>query len=390
MRKRSNNIILLAISATLLIACSCNRSSEGSRKASLLITKTTEADGETEALKNRSTNDDAADDPAIWINSKNPAKSRIIGTDKKGGLAVYNLDGQELFFYADGNINNVDIRQGINTGNQLADIVACSNRTTNSLDFYKIEEDGSLHKYSKSVNVSMKDEVYGFCLAQYQNKLYAFVNSIFGKVEQWEINIKNNDLTCKLVRTFKLESKTEGMVSDDVTGVLFIGEETKGIWKTSIDPNNAGKLELLSESTVEGNKNIYDDIEGLSIYQQADGNGYLIASSQGNYSYAIFERKAPHKYLGNFRIADGLIDGVEETDGLDVTNLYLGEKYPKGMLVVQDGYNKLQDGKSIAQNFKMVRWEKIANLFEPKLTTDNLYSSAKNTSVQDSAVLQAE
>lgn len=390
MKKNKTIILLICIACSILITSSCKRESEGSRKASLLIKKVTQADGETDALKNRSKSDDAADDPAIWVHPDSPEQSRIIGTDKKGGLVVYNLDGKELFYYADGRVNNVDVRQNITIGDKTIDIAACSNRTTNTIDFYRIEKNGSLHRFKNQIQVKMSDEIYGFCLGQSQDKLYAFANSTSGKVEQWEINLQNESLTGNMVRSFKLESQTEGMVSDDATGVLFIGEETKGIWKTSIDPNNAGELELLSESTVEGNKNIYDDIEGLSIYQQADGNGYLIASSQGNYSYAIFERKAPHKYLGNFRIADGLIDGVEETDGLDVTNLYLGEKYPKGMLVVQDGYNKQQNGKSIAQNFKMVRWEKIANLFEPKLTTDNLYSSAKNTSAQDSAALQAE
>src|SRR5690349_1849047 len=35
--------------------------------------------------------EDAADDPAIWVNPKDPAKSAVIGTDKKGGLYVYDL-----------------------------------------------------------------------------------------------------------------------------------------------------------------------------------------------------------------------------------------------------------------------------------------------------------
>jgi hypothetical protein len=37
-----------------------------------------------------------ADDPAIWVNPHDPAKSTIIGTDKLGGLAVYNLAGNQI------------------------------------------------------------------------------------------------------------------------------------------------------------------------------------------------------------------------------------------------------------------------------------------------------
>lgn len=370
MYKKSNILLLLGITASLLITCSCNRSSEGSKKASLLITKVTEADGETDALKNRLNSEDAADDPAIWINPDSPEQSRIIGTDKKGGLAVYDLDGNELFYYADGRMNNVDIRQNIKNGTDSIDLVACSNRSSNTLDFYSIEKDGSLHRFENSIHVEMKDEVYGFCLSKNKNRLYAFVNSIYGNIEQWEIKLKDKKISGKLVRKLKLESKTEGMVSDDEAGNLFIGEEAKGIWKTSIDPNKSEGFELLAESTVEQNENIYEDIEGICIYKQSNGAGYLIASSQGNYSYAVFNRKEPHNYLGSFRITDGTFDGTEETDGIDVTSVNLGTKYPKGMLVVQDGFNK-ENGKAVAQDFKMVRWEKIANLFNPKLNIDN-------------------
>lgn len=39
---------------------------------------------------------DAADDPAIWVNPNNAAKSLILGANKDQGLYVYNLAGEEL------------------------------------------------------------------------------------------------------------------------------------------------------------------------------------------------------------------------------------------------------------------------------------------------------
>ncbi len=39
---------------------------------------------------------DSADDPAIWINHQNPSESLIIGTHKKKGLYVFNLQGEIL------------------------------------------------------------------------------------------------------------------------------------------------------------------------------------------------------------------------------------------------------------------------------------------------------
>jgi hypothetical protein len=60
-----------------------------------------------------------ADDPAIWLHPDDPAKSTIIGTDKLGGIAVYDLAGAQILFLADGDLNNVDLRDGFPLGSEL-------------------------------------------------------------------------------------------------------------------------------------------------------------------------------------------------------------------------------------------------------------------------------
>ena len=51
-----------------------------------------------------------ADDAAIWVHPTDPANSTIIGTDKLGGLIVYDLAGREIQSLPDGDLNNVDLR----------------------------------------------------------------------------------------------------------------------------------------------------------------------------------------------------------------------------------------------------------------------------------------
>ena len=53
--------------------------------------------------------DDAADDPAIWRDPRNPEKSLVVGTDKKAGLHVYRLSGESVHFTPAGRVNNVDL-----------------------------------------------------------------------------------------------------------------------------------------------------------------------------------------------------------------------------------------------------------------------------------------
>jgi 3-phytase len=328
-------------------------------KAGEHIKNTVVAEAETDPVPQRK-NEDSADDPAIWIDTTNVMNSVVIGTDKKGGLATYDLNGKTLNYYPDGNMNNCDLRCGFRLGENQIDILASSNRSTRSISLYEIKKDGILESiHSRIITSEMVGEVYGLCMykSAQTGKYFVFLNSKTGEIEQWELFEKEKKVDAKLVRSFSVETQTEGMVADDECGLVYIGEEIAGIHKFDAEPEAsiAGTFIALSS---EENENICFDIEGLTIYDLGDGEGYLIASSQGNYSYAVFEREGDNKYVGSFRIVDGSFDGVEETDGIDVTNVSLGDKYPKGMFVVQDGYN-YEDKKLVSQNFKFISWESI-------------------------------
>jgi 3-phytase len=352
---------MIAIPCVALFINSCDRPGEGSRKAGEHIQNLVTASVETEATP-RGKNDDSADDPAIWIHKTQPEKSFIIGTDKKGGLATYDLTGKQLNYYATGDMNNCDLRYSFPLNGDTIDILAASNRTMQSVSLFRIGKNGTLDSiHSRIIKSAMTDEVYGLCMHQSKKTglFYVFVNGKSGEVEQYELLAADNKIDAKLVRSLKLSTQTEGMVADDETGTVYIGEEVAGIWKFEAEPDGSTQGKLIPKSSVE-NLNIKYDIEGLAIYPTDSVNGYLVASSQGNFSYAIFERQDENKYLGSFRITNGAYDGVEETDGLDITTGAL-PGFPEGMLVVQDGFN--YDGKKKqSQNFKYISWAEIVKV----------------------------
>ena len=81
-------------------------------------------------------------------------------------------------------------------------------------------------------------------------------------------------------------------------------------------------------------------------------------------NYAIFELEGDNRYLTSFKITNNdNIDGVEETDGLDVIGDSISVDFPNGMLVLQDGFN-FENGQQIPQNFKYVRLEKVLNILK--------------------------
>jgi 3-phytase len=314
--------------------------------------------------------EDAADDPAIWVNSSDPEKSLIIGTNKKAGLYLYNLSGEEVSFYPLGKVNNVDVRYGFKLADgKQVDLVGASNRSDNSILLLAVDPVNlSLYEISQFKVYSTLNEVYGFTF--YHNKTkgryYAFVVGKDGQTEQWElIPSVDQKVSLKLVRNFSFSTQTEGLTVDDDFGILYAAEERNCIWKVDADPDKSAiKTKVPFSDSL--NSRIAYDLEGLAIYYGENHQGYLIASIQGNYSYALFERGGDNRYLGSFTIGDKNMDGAEETDGLEVSSIPLGEMYPHGILVVQDGFNYEADS-MVNQNFKFLGWEDIASLFNPAL-----------------------
>ncbi|NJN25817.1 MAG: phytase [Cyclobacteriaceae bacterium] len=309
-------------------------------------------------------NEDAADDPAIWYNNPMPDQSLVFGTNKKSGVHAYGLDGGNREFYAFGKINNIDIRQQVKVTGHPLDILGGSNRTDNSIIIHGIDSIGNLYDLMDGnflIDTADIDEVYGFCMYKdTDGNGYAIVNGKNGKINQYLIVADGNAVTLQLVKSWQLDSQPEGMVADDQLGHLYIGEEEQGIWKLSLSDEDS-QVVLLQDAQKENNPSIEYDIEGLSIYYDAGSSGFLLASIQGSFSYAVFDRQHNH-YLGSFKIGEGRgIDGVEETDGLDIYSSAIGEQFPNGLLVVQDGFN-YNDSIMVGQNFKYVALDEIISL----------------------------
>lgn len=376
-------IHLLIVSGLLFAAYACSSSSGNAEDKK---NETIAADNgfvmvspaaQTETVKSQG---DAADDICIWYNPSDPSASTIIATDKQTGLIVYDMQGNILHEYPVGEVNNVDIRGHFMLEGKHESIVGATNRTTNSLVFFKVDPQsrGLVQLETNPINPKT-GEVYGFTFYRSHNtqrnnqnfgKLYAISIGLDGVLDQWELMDNNGKLFARYSRVVRFSSKSEGIVADDESGSLFVAEEDIGIWKMPALPAEGDKRELIAEVA---KTKMEADVEGLTIYYGANNKGYLIASSQGNNSYAVFTREAPHRYMGSFMIVgDAAIDGVSETDGIDVLNLNLGPDFPKGIFIVQDGYN--YDGENIVkQNFKMVKWDDIAGQFSPWLLIDDAY-----------------
>lgn len=300
----------------------------------------------------QASDDDAADDPAFWYNAGQPEMSRIVGAHKKYGIEIYTLKGQRVADFPVGRINNIDIRQQIVVLGDTIDILGGSNRTYNTIDLYTIAQDTIQQQLSHPV--AGLQEVYGFSLYRPANEqnVYALVNDKTGNIQQWKIAFSDTGWSVKLHKSYTLPGQVEGMVADDQNSRIFVGMEEGGIY---VFNQGASQGQLIAESTA-ANPAIAYDIEGLALY--GGDQGYLIASSQGNNTFAVFRKSPPYSYLGSFAVAYGK-DTVAETDGIEAITHAIGTAFPKGIFICQDGYNYQGDSLA-AQNFKVVDGRDIA------------------------------
>lgn len=312
--------------------------------------------------------EDAADDPAIWIHKNDPGKSVVFGSNKKGGINSYTLTGEAIDYYPIGNINNIDIIRGVSGSNGNSfDLLGGTNRSAQNVSLLVVAKNGNLivAEIKNNIKKDKIDDIYGFCF--YKSPIdglsYLFINAKNGYLAQYAIHHRQEYVfDLELVRSYQFATQVEGMVADNMYGLLFVGEENKGIWKLEAEPHITPRPELIPHSGEE-NSNIVYDVEGLTLYATETG-GYLMVSSQGNFSYAIFDRDPPHEYLGSFKIVSSdEIDGVEETDGIQATSDDLGLNYPKGIFIAQDGFNYDGEVKK-SQNFKYIDWREIQKVIE--------------------------
>jgi len=303
---------------------------------------------------------DAADDPVIWVHPTDPLMSLVIGTDKDKGLNVYDLEGRLLQSLPDGRLNNVDLRDGFMLGGSAVTVVAASNRSNQRIAFYLLNPaTRQLTSAGPSVPTGLGDPD-GLCMykSAVTGAYFVFVDdSGASAFQQWRLNDNGGQLTATRVREFDVGHPAEGCATDDELGFLYVAEEGGALWKYSAEPG--GGSTRTEVDRVGGGHGLRADLEGVTIWYGPGGTGYLVLSNQGASNFAVYRREGANQFLGIFHIvadaANG-IDGVSETDGIDVTSRPLGPKYPSGLLVVQDGVN-LDPAEH--QDFKYVSWQTI-------------------------------
>ena len=275
-------------------------------------------------------------------------QSLIVATDKKAGLYVYGMDGAVRHFVAAGRVNNVDL---IDAGRHGVLVVASDRNDTAhaKLLVLRLDTQQATLKVLGTADGGA-GEAYGVCLWRRGSVLHAFSVLKSGAITQVRLDLRSSGIHGTVERQFTMDSQSEGCVVDPRTQTLYVGEEARGVWAFNL--NKAGTPPRRLVAAVDGQQ-LIADVEGLALAPEGRRGGWLVVSSQGDNSFALY-RLPTLQPAGRFRISGGALGSVEETDGIALSLGSHGPGFEHGLFVAQDGVNA-----PAAQNFKLVPWERV-------------------------------
>lgn len=298
--------------------------------------------------------EDSADDPEIWVDPNDPSRGVILGTDKQSGLYVYDLAGRQLDYLPGGKPNNVDLRSGFQTPEGERVLIAASDRGRNGAALFLMDPATLKVTFWATVAVDLA-EPYGLCMARVGQDFHVIVDGTDGQVRQLRVTAgADGRAQASEVRRFGVATQTEGCVADEARGVLYLGEENRGVWRFPLT-GPAGRGELIAQAPSDMLK---PDVEGLTLLRDG-GATWLIASSQGDSAFAVWrvDGEAP-VYRGRFSgVAANGVDAVTGTDGVAAHGGPVGA-FPEGLVVAQDDEDQ-GAGQPGRQNFKLIDWREV-------------------------------
>lgn len=306
------------------------------------------------------------DDPAIWINPADPAKSLVVGTDKDtdGALYVYDLTGKIVRVVSGlKRPNNVDIVSGLMLGGRPTDIAVTTERERQRLRVYRLPDMAGIDNGDLAVFNGDKDRApMGVALYQRprDGAIFAIVGGKSGPGEGYLEQYRLEDdgtgrVKMTKVRAFGAYSgrkEIEAIAVDAELGYVYYSDEQVGVRKYLADPDAPGANRELALFAISG---FVSDHEGISIYKRGDGTGYLLVSDQQANRFQVFPREgAPGRPHEHARIKTFDVAAIE-SDGSEFTNASL-PGFPGGLLVVM----------STDRTFHFYAWDDIARAADLK------------------------
>ena len=283
------------------------------------------------------------DDPAIWINAREPSKSIVFGTDKatNGAIYAFDLAGKIIEEKTIRNIkrpNNVDIAYGFQLNDSTTiDVLVFTEREAQQIRLFSVPDmqpfdNGGFKVFQDEEDVINKLPM-GIALytSAIDHSLYAIVGRKTGPengyLYQYRIEVIDGTVTSKQVRKFgkfSQKKEIEAIAVDAELGFIYYADEQHCIRKYHAEPSMGN-----DEITCFGRKYFEKDIEGIAIAKTGMESGYIIVSDQQRNQFYLFDRQT-NQFIKSVNLS------TKETDGCEVTTVPLNTTFSSGLFVAMN------------------------------------------------------
>ncbi|WP_199443377.1 phytase [Umezawaea beigongshangensis] len=275
-----------------------------------------------------------ADDPAIWVNRRSPARSVVLGTLKEGGLAAFDLAGATLGTWpapaaptpdaAPGRFNNVDVLSGVRVGGQRRDLAFVTDRGRDRVRVHEVDARGADARgdvltdvtdpaarpvfSSSEAEVDEQRTVYG--LAAGTDRVTGTPLVLVTRRHETRVALlrvvpgRDGTVGTRVVSTLDLPSsfvlpdgttwtpcgepderpQLEGVVIDSAHGVAYAAQEDVGVWRVPLRASGFGEPELVDRVRSFGVPGRFDPETEECVADGADpgfGGEHLTADAEG-------------------------------------------------------------------------------------------------------------
>jgi len=241
--------------------------------------------------------------PAIalpWLHPTDPSLNLVVGAAGFAGLTLTGFDGSPHPGATDIVPDAVAIAYGF--GARSIALIVAYDRSAGGLRAFSIDPDTLKLVQLTTAPLQVDAELTGLCLyrSPATGKFYAFVATDPGMLQQWELSEKGSAVTGRMSRAVAVGSGAAHCVADDAQQVVYVADETIGIWKIDAEPEaNMASRELLAQTAPRGT--LGSEVKGLAL-RRAEGNTWLLATDEEGATVHVLALPEGNA-VGKFRLA---------------------------------------------------------------------------------------
>ena len=264
----------------------------------------------------------------------------------EGGLEINELSGGRAARFEALEAGFIDIRRNVPGPTGALDLVITSGG--GAVRVYALDAPARRLTELTAAPLNVDDAITGLCTyrSNLTGKLYAFVATDQGQLEQWELFMRDGKAAGQFVRRIAAGKGIAHCVADDESAAVYFSEESVGIWRVAAEPESDAARTAVD--LVEPRGTLHEEVKGLALYRREGQSAYLIAADAGAGAYNVYALDG--KLAGAFSIK-GKDRDVGDAEGLVATSDALGSDFPQGALIVAD---------EEAGNYKIVAWNDVA------------------------------